>query len=225
MFVLCLFFIRPDEIPGRAVSGLVVMSAEKTTSKKQLRRKMSARRRDLERHWAAAASARICRHIVCHSLFKFARRAGVYLAKDNEADLSALLRPGAAFNKEFYCPKLLPPLWLRSEMCFLPINAKTPLLPNRYGIAEPVTASARQTAADHLNILFLPLLAFDRHGGRLGMGGGFYDRHLGRCRRLPTLIGVGYACQGVLRVPTEPRDIRLDFVVTECGWADCRVRG
>ena len=101
LFVLCLFFICPGEIPGRPVSGLVVMSAEKTTPKKQLRREMSARRRDLERHWAAAASARICRHIVRHSVFKFARRQGVYLAKDNEADLSALLRSGAAFNKEF----------------------------------------------------------------------------------------------------------------------------
>lgn len=63
--------------------------------------------------------------------------------------------------------------------------------------------------------LLVPGLAFDRDGGRLGYGGGYYDRtiaHLGQTRR-PVLIGVGYEAQRVARVPSGPHDQRMDYVL------------
>ncbi len=66
-------------------------------------------------------------------------------------------------------------------------------------------------------ILVVPLVAFDRKGGRLGYGGGFYDRTLELLRsRRPTLaIGFAYAAQEAENLPLEPTDQPLDMMVTE----------
>jgi 5-formyltetrahydrofolate cyclo-ligase len=66
-------------------------------------------------------------------------------------------------------------------------------------------------------VLFVPLLAFDREGYRLGYGGGFYDRSLAELRSAGAVLAIGlaYAGQEVARVPRGPKDQRLDRIVTE----------
>ncbi len=80
-------------------------------------------------------------------------------------------------------------------------------------------------AADLLvpTVLLTPLLAFDRHGGRLGQGGGFYDRTLAALRMQSPVkaIGVAFAAQEVDKVPADARDAPLDAVVTEREWISC----
>lgn len=73
-------------------------------------------------------------------------------------------------------------------------------------------------------MVIVPLVAFDAQGGRLGYGGGFYDRTLEqlRARRATLAIGFAYAAQEAERLPLEPTDQRLDFVVTETGVTDLR---
>lgn len=68
-------------------------------------------------------------------------------------------------------------------------------------------------------ILIVPLVAFDRNGGRLGYGGGFYDRTLERlrARRATLAIGFAYAAQEAEFLPLEPTDQPLDMIVTEAG--------
>lgn len=68
-------------------------------------------------------------------------------------------------------------------------------------------------------ILIVPLLAFDRAGGRLGYGGGFYDRTLERLRkrRATLAIGFAFAAQETDELPLEPTDQPLDMIVTEAG--------
>lgn len=68
-------------------------------------------------------------------------------------------------------------------------------------------------------VLIVPLLAFDPAGGRLGYGGGFYDRTLAllRAANAVTAVGFAYSAQQVADLPKEPTDQRLDFVVTEDG--------
>ncbi|MCV3272984.1 5-formyltetrahydrofolate cyclo-ligase [Roseobacter sinensis] len=73
-------------------------------------------------------------------------------------------------------------------------------------------------------IVIVPLVAFDARGGRLGYGGGFYDRTLAQLRaKRPTLaVGFAYAAQEADALPLEPTDQRLDFIVTETGMTDLR---
>ncbi len=97
------------------------------------------------------------------------------------------------------------------------------LLHNRFRIREPDPRHRGLTPPWGLDLILMPLVGFDADGGRLGMGGGFYDRTLAflRQRRLwrrPRLIGIAHACQRVAQLPTRPWDIPLDGVVTEQGF-------
>lgn len=66
-------------------------------------------------------------------------------------------------------------------------------------------------------IVIVPLVAFDRQGGRLGYGGGFYDRTLERlrARRATLAIGFAYSAQEAMDLPLEPTDQQLNMIVTE----------
>jgi len=72
------------------------------------------------------------------------------------------------------------------------------------------------------DMVIVPLLAFDRRGGRLGQGAGFYDRALASLRALKPVfaLGLAYAGQEVEAVPTEPHDQPLDAILTEIGYID-----
>jgi 5-formyltetrahydrofolate cyclo-ligase len=71
-------------------------------------------------------------------------------------------------------------------------------------------------------LVVAPLLAFDRHGGRLGQGGGHYDRTLAnlRAKGRVFILGLAYAGQEVDAIPIEPHDQRLDAVLTEAGYRE-----
>jgi 5-formyltetrahydrofolate cyclo-ligase len=89
-----------------------------------------------------------------------------------------------------------------------------PLMPGPFGVLEPIAPAPRLEPA----VLIVPLLAFDRRGGRLGYGAGFYDRTIAALRArgaAPPVIGLAFAFQEVAAVPLGPSDARLDLVVTE----------
>lgn len=94
------------------------------------------------------------------------------------------------------------------------------MLRGRYGVREPDPA-CELVPIDGRMLILLPGLAFDRSGGRLGRGAGYYDRALAGARQSetggPALIGVGFELQIVDRVPMTSTDVRLDACITEAG--------
>src|SRR5687767_13746260 len=94
---------------------------------------------------------------------------------------------------------------------------------NRFGIPEP---TGRRCAPQQLDLVLLPLVAFDRRGARLGMGGGFYDRTFAFLRvagrRKPRLVGLAHHFQEVAQLPREPWDVPLAAIVTERGWVSVK---
>jgi 5-formyltetrahydrofolate cyclo-ligase len=94
------------------------------------------------------------------------------------------------------------------------------LAPDALGVPAP-TAAAQAVWPD---VVFTPVLAFDRAGGRLGQGGGHFDRTIEalRARKSVVVIGVAYAGQEVAQVPLEPHDQRLDGILTETGYIPVR---
>ena len=88
-----------------------------------------------------------------------------------------------------------------------------PLIPDAYGIPSPPPSAPEVMP----NLLLTPLLAFDRQGGRLGQGGGHYDRTLAALRRQRPIyvLGLAFAGQEVEAVPMGAHDQRLDAIVTE----------
>lgn len=71
-------------------------------------------------------------------------------------------------------------------------------------------------------MVITPGLAFDRRGFRLGYGGGYYDQYLTRLRPETTRVGIGFSIQLIDRIPEEPLDQRVHFVVTDAELVDCR---
>ena len=94
-----------------------------------------------------------------------------------------------------------------------------PLVSGVWGIREP-PADAPELFPD---ILIVPLLAFDRCGHRIGYGAGYYDMTISHLRAMKpvTAIGIAFAAQEIAAVPANPRDARLDLVLTEHGAIDC----
>jgi 5-formyltetrahydrofolate cyclo-ligase len=136
--------------------------------------------------------------------------------------ISGTIARGSEMNPQ----PLLDALRMRGYHIALPVvkGKGTPLIFRLYNpgdelvlgamnILEP-TASVPAVEPD---ILLVPLLAFDRHGNRLGYGGGYYDRTLAALRAQKPILatGIAFACQEVAAVPVSSNDARLDKIVTE----------
>lgn len=197
------------------------MIESSSLSRAQLRRQLRQQRRALGRQAQRQAARGLHRQLAQHPLFRRARHIALYLPNDGEIDPRPLLRAAQRRGKATYLPVLSP--WPRSKMVFQRITAGEALRPNRFGIAEPRRNRARQRKIWALDLILLPLVGFDRHGGRLGMGGGFYDRSLAY-RKLrknwhkPTLLGLAHECQQVDRLALASWDVPLQATVTDKAW-------
>ncbi len=195
---------------------VAVLSSSKYTLRGQLR----ARRQGLSRLARRLAEQRIVRHAVNAGLHWRARRFGVYAAHGAELGTRALIARLLALGKDVYLPVLAREPGNR-RMWFARVRSDSRWRRNRFGIAE--IEGGERVRASGLDILFLPLVGYDAHGYRLGMGGGFYDAslahlHLLRVWRKPLRIGVAYSVQYVAHdLPHEPWDVPLDAILTERG--------
>lgn len=197
-----------------------------THSRPALRRLLRAKRRALTPAQQRQAAHRLYRQLAQHPLFRRARHVALYLPNDGEIDPRLLQREAQRRGKQVYLPLLA--RWPRTHMLFQRIDAGEALQRNRFSIAEPRPQASRQRRPWALDLLLLPLVGFDDGGGRLGMGGGFYDRALAyrlrhRNWQKPVLLGLAHACQQVDRLPLESWDVPLHATVTDRGWhAGCR---
>ncbi len=89
------------------------------------------------------------------------------------------------------------------------------LVPSTFGVPEPIGSEISARAED-IDTIILPMLGFDRNGGRIGYGAGYYDRFLSQNRKLHK-IGIAFACQEFENLPVDENDIRMDSVITEDG--------
>lgn len=141
-----------------------------------------------------------------------------YIPYRQEIDLLPLIRQFIAAGKRVAFPRYLEGSGLY-EMAVVSDLDKD-FHTGKYGIPEP-TAACRALDCDVAGKIawFIPGIAFDLGGGRLGRGGGFYDRLLNSTNNIK--IGIACSCQIVDSVPLEPHDIRMDYVVTENSRHDC----
>ena len=197
--------------PAAPAMSLVTNS----TDKKALRAQMRARRRALSAAERQAAARRFADRIWPQLQAPQYRHIAVYLAFDGELDLRPLVERLWAAGKAVYLPVLS--RWSARRLWFRRYGPHQPLKPNRYGIPEPISGSV--LASRQLDVVLLPLTAFDQAGTRLGMGGGFYDctfayRRASLASR-PRLIGVGYRWQEVQQLVREPHDLPVQAIVTD----------
>ncbi len=190
-------------------------------SRPQLRRQLRKARRALTGRQQQQAARGLYRQLAQHPLFRRARHISLYLPTDGEIDPRLLLRAAQRRGKATYLPVLS--AWPRTKMVFQRIRPGEKLQPNRFRILEPRVNPACQRKVWTLDLVLLPLVGFDEDGGRLGMGGGFYDRSLAylerrKSWRKPTLMGLAHECQKVGKLAQASWDVPLQGTVTDRQW-------
>ncbi|WP_151705004.1 5-formyltetrahydrofolate cyclo-ligase [Nitrincola alkalilacustris] len=187
-------------------------------ARRELRKQMRAKRRNLTPQQQLRASERAMRTLQNQLWFRQAQHIALYLPNDGEIDPTAMIKLCWKLRKTVLLPVLHP----ISHNClwFLPYKPSTRMRRNSYKILEPVVTRARRRPAWALDLVMMPLVAFDPQGGRLGMGGGYYDRtfsfkfnHKGM--KGPRLIGLAHDFQKVEKLPTAAWDVPLQGILTD----------
>lgn len=175
--------------------------------KASLRRAAATAREGLTGAERAAASAAAVERVWRLPELRAAGTVGLYVAQGPELDPTELVVRCRGRGVRTALPRVT-----RNELVLVVTAATEDLFPGYRGIAEP---TGPPLDPDEVDVLVLPGVAFDPHGGRLGRGGGHYDRLLAQVPARTVRIGVGFACQLVPSVPREPHDAGLDLVVTD----------
>lgn len=181
--------------------------------KKKIRRTMRQKRRALSTYQQKQAAKGLVLSLKTSNLFNRCNHVAIYLANDGEIDPAPFIEQLWKSKKHCYLPVLHP--IKKNCLWFYQYNKKTKLASNRFGILEPELKNKRRISPWALDLVLFPLVAFDSKGGRLGMGGGFYDRTFEFAQQKTKLYGLAHHFQEVSKLPTEPWDIPLHGIVTD----------
>lgn len=160
-----------------------------------------------------AASQSIQNRVLAMEEFRTALRIGLYAAFKNEIRTEYIFQEGDRHRKEFYYPAVDVEAGEGRGIAYFRVTKLDELLPREAGMREPGAKQSRLRDINTLNVIIVPGVAFDLHGGRLGFGKGFYDSCLERFRG--KRIALAYDFQIVSELPTGVRGRKLDWIVTE----------
>jgi 5-formyltetrahydrofolate cyclo-ligase len=185
-------------------------------AKAVLRRAMLERLRAMPVAAMAEASLNLCRVAAALPAFRAARTVGLFAPLATEPDLHPLIEEAWAHRQVVALPLILRAESTDPLLEWREVRAwKELVIPGPFGLREPDPERCRLVDPAELDLAFVPGVAFDAAGTRLGRGGGFYDRFLSHAPTGMPAIGLMFALQKVAEVPREPHDQPLRRVVTE----------
>jgi 5-formyltetrahydrofolate cyclo-ligase len=211
-------YLSTPTLPG-SETPLFSASVDTTmTGRQALRRQMRQQRSRLTRAERNACAARLARIAVREPMVRNSRRIAVYLPVNGEMDPRPLMACLWSLGKTLYLPVLVG--FSDRRLWFSAYTPGDTLVSNRYGIPEPVRVHARRIKTVALDLVLMPLVAFDARGHRLGMGGGYYDHCFAFINRRthwrkPRLMGLAYEFQRQSLIEPELWDVALDAIATE----------
>lgn len=183
-------------------------AADALARKAALRRTVRAARDALDTTTRGTSSREVARRIEALPDVRRARTVLLYAAVGSEVDLDAVVAPLRERGTTTCFPRVT-----GDELIAVAAHPAA-LRPGHRGIAEP---EGPAWPLDEVDVVVLPGIAFDLVGGRLGQGGGHYDRLLGRLPAHTVRVGAAHSCQLVPRVPRQAHDRSVDLVVTDHG--------
>lgn len=187
------------------------------SSRQTLRSEMRHFRRSLTSLQQRQAGLALKKNLALQPIFIRSKAVALYLPNDGEIDTKPLLELALSMGKQCFLPALTP--GSDKGMRFIRYFAHSTLRPNRFGILEPKLDLNEHIKAPQLDLVLMPLVAFDQDGGRLGMGGGYYDRSFAfkkdNPQQKPYLLGLAHDGQQCESLPLEAWDIPLCAIVTD----------
>lgn len=177
-------------------------------SRQQIRQLIRQRRQQLSHQQQHQASLQVCQQALQLIQQRKAQHIALYIAFDGELSTQPLIEQLWQQHKKVYLPVLHP--FCQGHLLFIAYQPDSQLIKNQFGILEPELNVQNILPTEQLDIIFTPLVAFDKAGNRLGMGGGFYDRTLQNWQQKNFIpVGLAHRCQQVDKLPTESWDIPL----------------
>ena len=180
-------------------------------TKQQLRKEYRRIRNEISHELIAMESVNVCKQLCDLEVYRCAEAVFTYLSFGSEFMTNELIRTAFHDKKTVAVPKII-----GNEMFFYQIQQDTEFSLNYYGIQEPVCSSKASPNDYNKVLLVLPGLCYDRNNGRIGYGGGYYDRYLSEymdCSEI-TVVSMALSCQyyeGM--IPMETHDIRPDLIL------------
>lgn len=186
-------------------------------NRQQIRDQIKQQRRALSKEIQHQHSQQAAGHIINTPIFKNAEHIAFYLASGGELDPLAIMQTAWALGKKVYLPIMHPTR--KHHLLFSPYFKGDTLVHNHYGILEPPLDIDKIILPWNLDLVFTPLVAFDKSGNRIGQGAGCYDRcfeflHTTNLTQ-PKLVGVGHQLQQLEKIQAESWDIPLTGLLTE----------
>lgn len=177
-------------------------------SKKVIRQRLLNQRQQLEKSGCDQQSDAVQDCVLASGVYAGAGVIALYASVHNEVHTDRLLTVALADGKRVSYPRIED-----GQIVFIEVTSAGDLLTGHFDVPEP----QGQTVVDpeHLDLIIVPGVGFDRQGHRIGYGLGYYDRTLTTCINAE-FVGLAYSFQVVERLPEEEHDIRLDYLVTEC---------
>ena len=199
------------DLPLKAILSNRMKSIQQTL-RNQLRQQIRKTRADLTALQQQQAEDSITQQALALIEERNAQHIALYVSFDGEISTDKLIKTLWAQDKHVYLPVLHP--FNPNHLLFLRYLPDTPMLKNKFSIWEPRLNVQNVLPLDELDILFTPLVAFDKQGNRLGMGGGFYDRTLQHWHKSSFIpVGLAHQCQQVEQLPTEVWDVPLHQIL------------
>ena len=180
-----------------------------------LREHLKLKRKNLSNKESHGMSHAISHKIIRSKWIRQHKNVGIYHPVNGEANTLQLIEFMWSINQQVFLPIIN-----KKSLKFGKLNPDSKLTKNHFGIPEPSITKKNQISANHLDMVFVPLVAFDLNGFRIGMGSGYYDRTFEKRLAIkdtksPVLIGLAYEFQKQECLNHQPWDVPLDMVVTE----------
>jgi len=179
--------------------------------KQHLRKEMKARLAAMSPQEAAGKSHRACKSLIGLPEFLRARTVMLYLPMAREPDTAEVALHAWGQGKVVLAPRVD---WSEKRMAAVEIRSLDDgVVTGEHGVPQP--AEGQVWPVEEIDFIVVPALAYDRAGGRLGRGGGFYDRFLARPAIRAVTCGLAFDEQVVERLPEERHDRPVDMLVTD----------
>ena len=178
------------------------------TNRNEQRKKGIAARNALSMSEVKYRSLRIVEAIAASPLWQEAETVLSYRAVGHEVDLSALEDYARRDGKRLCYPLCTAP----GQMIALLPHSEESWQKGSFGIMEPVRELSEEIAPEDVDLVLCPCSAYDRENHRMGMGGGYYDRYLPRCKNAH-IAAVAFSVQECEALDTESWDVDMEIIV------------
>jgi 5-formyltetrahydrofolate cyclo-ligase len=183
--------------------------------KKELRTQLLSQRNALPPAYIQESSAEIQRLVMGMPVFQRANTIMLYVSMGSEVCTDGMIQEFLKLGKRVAIPFLHQQYGVMEASEIRDPNHE--LILGKFNTRVPKPEYFRPVPPEVIDVIVIPAVAYDQQGGRLGYGGGYYDRYLQQVGPATTLIGINFACQVVETLPTLPHDMAVHYVISERG--------